>query len=77
MTLKYAAFTFSQVFHAKMYKYEALCITVLTLCSIFGPICHLTYASQYMKTCYLTPGIVKKALLLLERHRTVIENEYE
>ena len=42
-----------------------------------GPICHWIYASQYIKTCFLTQGIVKKAVLLLERHRTVIGNSYE
>ena len=30
-----------------------------------------------MKTCFLTSSIIKKALLLLERYSTVIENEYE
>ena len=43
----------------------------------FGPICHWAYASQYVKTCFLNPSVVKKANLLLGRHLTVIENEYE
>ena len=38
---------------------------------------HWTYASQYLQTCFLSSGIVKRAVLLLERHRTVIENEYQ
>ena len=43
---------------------------------MLGPFCHWIYASQYLKTCFLTSGIVNKALLLLARHKTVIENEY-
>ena len=30
-----------------------------------------------MKTCVLIPGLVNRAQLLLARHITVIENEYE
>ena len=42
-----------------------------------GPIMHWIYVSQYIKTCCLSTGIVKRAYLLLMRHRTVIDNNYE
>ena len=47
-----------------------------TIKKTLGPICRWIYVSQYLKTCYLTSGIVNKALLLLKRHQTVIEDEY-
>ena len=38
---------------------------------------HWIYASQYLKTRFLTSGIVNRAVLLFQRHKTVIENSYE
>ena len=38
---------------------------------------HFTYALQYMKTCHILPRLVFKAKLILGRHQTVIENDYE
>lgn len=37
---------------------------------------HWIYTSQYVKTCLLTQGIVKKALLVYERHQSFIDKEY-
>ena len=42
-----------------------------------GPVAHWIYASQYMKTCYLVPGLVNKARLLFKRHSITFESEYE
>ena len=41
------------------------------------PTCHLIYASQYLKTCFLTRGIVERAVLIFHRHKTIVENEYQ
>ena len=38
---------------------------------------HFTYALQYLKTCHILPRLVYKAKLIVERHQTVIENDYE
>ena len=46
-----------------------------TLNDFLGPICHMIYASQYLKTYFLSSCIVKKALLLFERHRSVIDTK--
>ena len=32
---------------------------------------------QYIKTCILVPGLVRKAQLLFERHSRTIKNEFE
>ena len=40
---------------------------------MLGPIYHWTYASQYLKTCLLTRGILKRAILLFQRNKTVID----
>ena len=56
---------------------QALHIILVTLCFTLGPVSHWAFASQYMQTCFLIPGINKKARLLLARHLTVIESEYE
>ena len=42
-----------------------------------SPIYHWAYSSQYMKTYFLTSGIVKKAHLLLEKYRSLVDQEYE
>ena len=47
-----------------------------SLLQALGPINHWIYTSQYLKTSFLTRGIVKKAILLYHRNKTVIENEY-
>ena len=39
-------------------------------------VCHWSYASQYLKTCFLVPDVVNKAYLLLAKHLTVIKNRY-
>ena len=46
-----------------------------TLNDFLSPICHMIYASQYLKTYFLSSCIVKKALLLFERHRSVIDTK--
>ena len=57
---------------------SGIIFNTLAVChSALSPASHWMYASQYLKTYYLTAGIVKKANLLLERNRTVIDNEYE
>ena len=38
---------------------------ILVCWNSLGPMSHWIYASQYMKTCFLTKSIVKKALLIL------------
>ena len=35
------------------------------------------YASQYVKTCILIPGLFNKANLLMQRYFTAIEREHE
>ena len=52
-------------------------VILLSIQNAAGPIAHWTYASQYMKTCILVPGLVSKAKLLFERHSRTIENEFE
>ena len=65
-----------KVFMKRIKQNEALYISFLTIYKTVGPILHWIYASQYMKTCFLISGMVQKARLLFERHRTVIESEY-
>ena len=78
MFLKYTAeLVFLEISSDFIITSRTLFVLILTLKDSLGPICHWTYASQYMKTCFLTPSIGKKAQLLLLRHLTVIENEYE
>ena len=48
-----------------------------SISATLGPIYHWIYASQYLKTSFLTRGIVKKAILLFQRHKTDIENNSE
>ena len=38
---------------------------------------HFIYALQYMKTCHILPRLFFNAKLILGRHQTVIENDYE
>lgn len=57
-------------------QYHIFYIMWNTLRNTLGPICHWIYASQYLKTCFLTSGIVEKAVLIHERHQTVIEDQY-
>ena len=40
--------------------------------STLGPICHWFYASQYLKTCFLVRGIVERAFLLFQKHKTIL-----
>ena len=42
------------------------------LAEMLGPIYHWTYASQYLKTCFLTKDIIKRAVLLFQRNKTTI-----
>ena len=50
-------------------------VLLLSLENAAGPIAHWTYASQYMKTCILIPGLIRKAGLLFESHSKTIKNE--
>ena len=38
-----------------------------------GPIYHWIYASQYLKTCLLTRGILRRAILLFKRNKTIVD----
>ena len=79
MFLKYAVFAFITTdAHLELIPIGSTrSILVYTFYFSLGPICHWTYASQYLKTCFLTKGIVKRAVLLFQRHKAVIENDYE
>ena len=48
-------------------------IVYMSLYSSLGPICHWIYASQYIKTSFLTKGIVKRAILLFQRNKAVVD----
>ena len=52
---------------------SALFIILVSLIFTLGPISHMIYTSQYVKTCFLVRGMEKKAVLLFERHKTVID----
>ena len=49
-----------------MYAYESILNTL-------GPISHWIYASQYLKTSFLTEGIAKRAILLVRKNKTVLD----
>ena len=59
--------------------YQSLLAATITniLQDVTCLIAHWAYASQYMKTCMLLPGLLNKARLLLERHQTTIRDEYK
>ena len=42
-----------------------------------GPICHWIYCSQYLKTCFSIQSIGKRAILLFQRHKIAISNNYQ
>ena len=81
MFLKYSIYALSTglsiYYQTWKEKNKVFVVLFFTLYFSLGSICHLTYAAQYLKTYYLTPGIIQKAHLLLERYRTVIENDFE
>ena len=54
-------------------KGTVLLVMFASLYSSLGPICHLIYASQYIKTCFLIKGIVKRAILLFQRNNKEID----
>ena len=51
-----------------IYENDFIYLIVVSLFWSAGPIAHWTYASQYIKTCVLIPGLVDKVKLLMERH---------
>ena len=79
MTAKYTLYALVQYGSVDHLMEEKPMISsmILVCWNSLGPMCHWIYASQYMKTCVLIPGLVNRAQLLLARHITVIENEYE
>ena len=76
MLLKYANQIFIEFFEYNVERNGILFVITQT-CVILSPICHWVYASQYVKTCFLALGMVKKARLLLARHLTIIEDEFK
>ena len=68
MLLKYSMYALGSnfVFFEWLMTNKMLFTVFLTLYFTLGPICHWTYASQYLKTCFLTRGIVKRAILLYQ-----------
>ena len=76
MTLFYLNKVALRAFGDKIYE----SILAATITNVFQDvsclIAHWAYASQYMKTCMLLPGLLNKARLLLERHQTTIRNEF-
>ena len=76
-SLKYANWTIYALFSDKIDGNRSLQIISQILFDSTGPISHWAYASQYMQTCILIPGLVYKAQLLMERHRDVIMDEYK
>ena len=78
MTLKYTLHIVRQVMSLNQIQgTNAVQVLLYSLDVSTGPISHWIYASQYMKTCCLVPGLVKRARLLLQRHCMTIANEYE
>ena len=77
MFLKYALYAFQTTdAFTKWYTnddYTVIFSMYKSLYYMLGPIYHWTYASQYLKTCLLTRGILKKAILLFQRNKTVID----
>ena len=76
MTIKYIVNILSRLYADKINNTDFLYFSVNVIRWTTGPIYHWSYASQYMKTCKLVPGLVNTASLLMARHLTVIENEY-
>ena len=74
--LKYIFCVLNQVLPEKLHS-DAFDIIFFTIWNSFSPIAHWIFASQYLKTCALTQDIVKKALLLLGKYRTLIETKYD
>ena len=64
MFLKYALYAFmASEAYMEYIKYDSVIYAVIaSLNWTLGPICHLIYASQYLKTCFLTNGILKRAI---------------
>ena len=62
---------------SKFFQNDYVSLIWMDLYLTLGPIYHWIYASQYLKTCFLTSGIVSNARLLLERHRAVIDNHIQ
>ena len=77
MTLFYVIVVSLRLFGDKIYESLLFATITNTFQDASGIIAHWTYASQYMKTCMLIPGLLNKARLLLERHKTAIKDEYD
>ena len=52
-------------------------LIVKTLVLFLGPVVHLLFATQYVKTCLVVPRLRKKAELILQKHRGTIQNGIE
>ena len=72
MTIKYTTFVLLAKYDG-LYENYLIYLIVVSLFWSAGPIAHWTYASQYIKTCVLIPGLVDKVKLLMERHQSAIE----
>ena len=75
MTIKYTLFELVTVDDINSWIGEGSSLTIvfMTLYSSLGPICHWVYASQYIKTCFLIKGIVKRAILLFQSNKAVVD----
>ena len=76
MTIKYIMNILCKLYPDKINNTPFLYYYINVIRWATGPIYHWSYASQYLKTCKLVPGLVNTASLLMARHLTVIENEY-
>ena len=47
-----------------------LIIKIVTI--VIGPVIQFLFATQYIKTCIVVPGLVKKAEHILDKHQTTI-----
>ena len=77
MFCKYTVWVYYYLFVDTLQSHKLVSAFLITLASISGPISHWAYASQYMKTCMLIPGLTSRARLLMEKHKNTIENEFE
>ena len=75
MTIKYVTGTINHCFYDKMNELEKNIFYGLYFSA--SSITQWIYASQYMKTCILIPGLFNKANLLMKRHITADERECE
>lgn len=71
--LKYSDTIFIHFFSDYIMSSNLRIFVIYTLYYVVNPVHHWAFASQYIKTCLILPGLVQRARLLLERHLTNIE----